>query len=60
MDKNALKEKVLNHSEKGNLEKANMYLDKYISHDETSDKEIESLIKQALINARNADTVNVN
>lgn len=60
MDKNSLKEKVLKHSENGNLEKANSYLDKYVEHDDTSDEEIELLIKKALLKARDADTSRVN
>ena len=52
MDKEKIAKDVLKHSDGGNLEKANELLDKYIAHDETSEKEIEELVKKALIKAQ--------
>ena len=52
MNKDKIAKDVLKHSDEGNLEKANDLLDKYMAHEDTSDKEIEELVKKALIKAQ--------
>lgn len=52
MSKKELAKKVLKHSEEGNLENANELLEEYTNREDTTDKEIEEVIKKALIKAQ--------
>lgn len=55
LTKEKLEKDILKHSENQNLEKANELLEKYTNRKDTSDKEIEEVVKQALIKAQNSD-----
>lgn len=52
VSKKELAKKVLKHSEEGNLENANELLEEYTNREDTTDKEIEEVIKKALIKAQ--------
>lgn len=53
MTKERLEKDILKHSNEGNLEKANELLEAYTNRKDTTDKEIEEVIKKALIKAQN-------
>jgi hypothetical protein len=55
MSKEQLENDILKHSENQKLEKANELLEVYTNREDTSDKEIEEVVKQALIKAQNPD-----
>jgi len=52
MAKKKLEKDILKHSDEGNLEKANELLEEYTNREDTTDKEIEEVIKKALIKAQ--------
>lgn len=56
MTKRKLEKDILKHSENQNLEKANELLEEYTNRGDTTDKEIEEVVKKALIKAQNPDT----
>jgi len=57
MDKDKIAKDVLKHSDEGNLEKANELLDKYMTHNDTSKKEIDELVMKALIKAQKPEQI---
>jgi hypothetical protein len=56
MTKKKLEKDILKHSENQNLEKANELLEECTNREDTTDKEIEEVVKKALIKAQNPDT----
>ena len=55
MTKEKLEKDILKNSDEGNLEKANELLEAYTNRKDTTDKEIEEVIKKALVKAQNPE-----